>query len=275
MKIENIPYVFLVGIIFIAAGCFRPPEFPDEPEISFNNIVFIPGEEFDGSLILSVDFQDGDGDIGLSGADDDFPYHPFDIVIDNKDDTVFFRDGVREFDGKDRQASPPFYRLSPDGIRTMLSEIDNRDDVFTCIQYQILNADVTELVNVNGVLQERKRSVVVDTFQIVRNENHNNFYVNFKRKVNGQFVDFDFRSVGNSDFCGEDFNGRFPIFDQRNFEEGNAIAGTIDYDMFSLGFGLVFRRDTFRIDASIRDRALNLSNEISTPEFTLESITRE
>ncbi|MEL6559464.1 MAG: hypothetical protein AAFQ94_14835 [Bacteroidota bacterium] len=274
MKLKNIS--FLIVVILVAVGCFRPPEFPDEPEIAFNNIVFVPGEgEFEGSLILSVDFQDGDGDVGLSGADDNFPYHPFDIIIDSNDDTVFFRDGIREFDGKDRQAVPPFTRLSPDGTRTPFSETDDRTGFFTCVEYQFLIADVTEFVNVNGVLQERTRSLVIDTFRTVANENHNNFYVQFKRKVNGQFIDFDTKTVGSSTLCGEDFDGRFPIFDQRNFEDGNAIAGTIDYDMFSLGSRLIFRNDTFRIDVRIRDRALNGSNEISTPEFTLESITRE
>lgn len=274
MKMKNFSFLFLVMVILTTVGCFKPPEFPDEPEISFSNIVFIPGADTGDSLILSIDFQDGDGDLGLSGSDDNFPYHPFDIIVDSNRDTVFFRDGIREFDGKERIAVPPFFRQSPDGVRVLFSDIDNRSRTFNCGEYEFLTTEVIETVNVNGILQERLRSITIDTFNIIPNESHNNFYVRFMRKVNGSFVEFDFRSVGRSDLCGEDFNGRFPIFDQQNFENENALAGTIDYDMISVGFNLAFRRDTFRIDASIRDRALNLSNEISTPEFTLESITK-
>ncbi|MGB3466893.1 MAG: hypothetical protein WBA74_16550 [Cyclobacteriaceae bacterium] len=270
-----ISFLFLLLSVIALSGCFRPPEFPAEPEIVFNSIVFKEGPEGD-TLILAIDFQDGDGDLGLTGTDDNFPYHPVDVIKDANNDTVFFRDGVREFDGKVRVAQPPFYRVSPNGDRELFSDTDNRPTAFTCKDFEFLTAEVRETINVGGEPVERVRSITIDSFYKVPNPLHHNIYVDIKRKIGeNEYVDFDFRNVARNDFCGDDFDGRFPIFDQRNFEDENALAGTIEYDMFSLGFGIAFRRDTFKLDISIRDRALNISNVVSTPDFTLESISQE
>lgn len=271
---KNYSVLILILSVCLLAGCFRPPEFPDEPEIEFEDIVFKPGAEVD-TLLLSINFQDGDGDLGLSGLEDEFPYHPFDIVVDSNGDTVFFRDGFRQYNNSTKVAVPPFYRVSPDNTSELLSTTDNRPESFTCQSFEFLTQEVERTTVVNGEEITTTDEIPVDSIYIVPNPSHNNFYVEFERKVNGQYVLFDFRNVARNDFCGDDFNGRFPIFDQINFEEGNALAGTIEYNMFSIGFDLAFRRDTFRINATIRDRALNLSNTVSTPDFTLESITRD
>ena len=66
-------------MVFTISACFVAPEFPNEPTISFNSIVFKKGEtQFDqDSLILSINFQDGDGDLGLRNEGEDVrdPYH--------------------------------------------------------------------------------------------------------------------------------------------------------------------------------------------------------
>lgn len=68
MKIKI--YIGLVLLVFLMAGCFKTPSYPEEPVITFNgftntNAVYTLGEP--GSLL--VDFTDGDGDLGLRGAD--------------------------------------------------------------------------------------------------------------------------------------------------------------------------------------------------------------
>ncbi len=54
-----------IGVIsfFVLSFCTRPPELPVVPEINFESIQFKEVEGPD-SLILSVFFQDGDGDLG-------------------------------------------------------------------------------------------------------------------------------------------------------------------------------------------------------------------
>jgi hypothetical protein len=66
----------LFGFLFISlgvGGCFTPPEFPVQPQIEYESIVFREyGSGFDAeadSLILSITFKDGDGDLGLDPSE--------------------------------------------------------------------------------------------------------------------------------------------------------------------------------------------------------------
>ncbi|WP_332913409.1 hypothetical protein [Algoriphagus boritolerans] len=68
------------------------------------------------------------------------------------------------------------------------------------------------------------------------------------------------------------FNGRFPRI--LISEEGQSVEGNIKYRMLSSGWESIFRTDTIRVDVQIQDRALNRSNEVSSPEVTLRQITR-
>ncbi len=69
------------------AACNRAPELPVTPSIEFRNIEF---KEVDGpdSLIVTIYFQDGDGDMGLTSSDIYDPYHPYDVVLDENEDTI-------------------------------------------------------------------------------------------------------------------------------------------------------------------------------------------
>ena len=63
------------------------------------------------------------------------------------------------------------------------------------------------------------------------------------------------------------------VFDERNLADGNPLAGTIDYSMVSVGFEFAMGvNNTFRIDVRILDRDLNVSNVVSSQEFTLNEI---
>jgi len=55
-------------------ACFKAPEFPITPEITFNDIVFkdVSGLATADTLILTINFKDGDGDLGLDEAENDF-----------------------------------------------------------------------------------------------------------------------------------------------------------------------------------------------------------
>ena len=62
--------VFRIAISLVVAGifivsCLEEPEFPSEPFISYNNVLFKDLENEADSLIILIDFQDGDGNLGL------------------------------------------------------------------------------------------------------------------------------------------------------------------------------------------------------------------
>jgi hypothetical protein len=73
-------FIFLISIL---GACISPPDnFPSVPEISFKDIRFVPTDGSD-SLIVSVDFKDAEGDLGLNPTDINPPFQPVDYIRDN------------------------------------------------------------------------------------------------------------------------------------------------------------------------------------------------
>jgi len=110
--------------------------------------------------------------------------------------------------------------------------------------------------------------IVKDTIWVEVNEDQYNIFVRFYIKRNGQFTEFRWQDPP----FYTTFNGRFPRV--LTSEEGQAVEGNIKYRMLSSGWESIFRTDTLRIDVEIQDRALNRSNQVSSPEITLRQITR-
>lgn len=74
----NYRLIFIFLLVTLAAtSCFDPPEIPIEPKISLKSFTFksIPGNQFQDSLIVELNFEDGDGDLGLSVADTLEPFN--------------------------------------------------------------------------------------------------------------------------------------------------------------------------------------------------------
>jgi len=73
---EIIKYtVFAILITITCWSCHQLPEYPIVPSIEYNQVYFKKGELTD-SLFISIDFKDGDGDLGLHpDYDIGFPYH--------------------------------------------------------------------------------------------------------------------------------------------------------------------------------------------------------
>ena len=220
--IKNPARIFFISVMILAA-CTRPPELPVVPQIEFEYVEF---KEVDGpdSLIVSVKFEDGDGDMGLTSSDIYDPYHPYDVVLDENNDTI---------------------RI---GSRPGLPE-------YNPIDYIILR-------NQDGE--------ATDTILVEINENHYNYFVRFFTRKNGQYTEFDWRA----DPYYQTFNGRFPLLN-RDVQDGQLkqrpLEGSLRYGMTSSGWLFLFR-DTLKISVQIQDRALNKSNTVESPDFTLESI---
>jgi hypothetical protein len=222
----------LLATLFSA--CLTAPEFPNEPEISFNDIAFSKGAtEFDqDSLILTINFRDGDGDLGLrpDGQDTKEPYH--DIWFFTKDDGSLVTLADRQLPGYDTLL-PPY------------------EFPYTCINWnQIIDSD---------------------TLYTEPNEFFNNIYVTFFVKKNGEYIEFDFLELFKPQCNSVTFNGRYPLLNDPNRDR--PLEGKLKYKMKSALWELTFRLDTMKLDVYIYDRALNKSNVISTPDFVLKNIT--
>ena len=75
MKISKVLLLLFIISTGVLSGCYNPPEFPIEPTIKFSDIIFKQVENRPDSLILVIEFQDGDGDLGLRADENDIPYN--------------------------------------------------------------------------------------------------------------------------------------------------------------------------------------------------------
>ncbi|AGA76495.1 hypothetical protein [Echinicola vietnamensis] len=110
---------------------------------------------------------------------------------------------------------------------------------------------------------------IEDTLWVEHNPDYYNIFVRFFIKRNGTFNEFKWTDAPYY----TTFDGRFPLI--LNDNNQRAVEGTIEYAMLSSGWRSIFRNDTVRLDLQIQDRALNKSNVISTPEFTLNQIQQQ
>jgi hypothetical protein len=224
--------IILTGV----SACFNPPEFPVEPQIEFENIDYKEyGTGFDSefdSLILTISFKDGDGDLGLDGSENAPPYN-------NK---YYFQLPDRSLITYKTKRTVPEYDTLPAFVKP-----------YSCINWEVF----------------RENNVVKDTLYFQLNPDYYNIIVEFYVKnSDGTFTEFDFREAFTYPSCGGTFDGRFPILYKE--KPGAPLEGTIRYGMGSTGFKILFSTKTLKLRIHIKDRALNKSNVIETPEFTLQ-----
>lgn len=223
MRIKNYSGLMLVTALSWSS-CISPPDnFPSVPEIEFSTIEYVQTTAQD-SLIVSVDFKDAEGDLGLSPTDINPPFNPL----------IYKRDAAGN-----------------------LITYSNRPP--EAPSYNPIDWVVDPIIN---------NTVVKDTVWVEQNEDQYNIFVKFYIKRNGQFTEFKWQDPP----FYTTFNGRFPRI--LTTEEGQSVEGNIKYRMLSSGWESIFRNDTLRIDVEIQDRALNRSNQVSSPEITLRQITR-
>ncbi|MEQ9423903.1 MAG: hypothetical protein RJQ09_05765 [Cyclobacteriaceae bacterium] len=297
-SIKLAAYLIITSILLYS--CFRPEDFPDEPRITYNDLRFIVTEpnNVQDSLSLFLDFQDGDGDIGLTSEESFAPYHDLNFIIDSAGRFVTIRGEfklpffvgivipVRVFD-----QNGAFLRDSILFEFTERLDEDIRTLDFNCQLYKVntvyANENYPFTIEVNGEdingspLPDRfnlfapikdGEEVFLDTFLIQENTFNKNIHVDFLRKSRGEYTLIDLNSEFGQDAngCGIDFDSRFPIFLPEKI--GKAVEGTLRYDMLSNGFGILFGNDTFKIRANIIDRNLNVSNTVESPDLTLSQI---
>ncbi|MGC1241613.1 MAG: hypothetical protein WA874_08495 [Chryseosolibacter sp.] len=292
----------LLSVLLIVTGsCFDPPEFPNEPHIEFENIVF-KGRPFpeNDSLILSINFKDGDGDLGFyfeNTADISYPYNNANFYQENNGElltlsTVTGSVGNIQYDLLDipdptkgslvvfRTRQKPGYSFLPaaetcngsddlkyyeylDGPYDPTSASDGRRLLIAAADLPAIDPDVKLVDSIKGSDGKVAYYQIQDTLYYTSNPNHYNIEVEFLVKdpaAPGGFREFDWHE----EYC-TTFNGRFPVFSDKQ----SSIDGTLIYAMTSIGFEEQFSIKTLKLRVSIKDRKLNKSNVIETPEFTL------
>ena len=203
-------------LIFITISCNNDSDISNIPSISYDNLVFKKSQNnlTQDSLILTINFIDGNGDLGLSNEEINHPYHPFNAIIDENFNWVTY--------GND-DITPPLYVYEPNGLLTFYSNDDNRPS-FNCENY---------------IIDTITSSTELDTFYIDKNENNKNIYVEFYKKTGNQWEIIDWKRIFDEEFgCGIDFNSRFPPLNIGNSSQ--LLSGKLRYAMVSYGFNIVF-----------------------------------
>ena len=86
---KKITWIVMLMMLLMAVSCRQEVEYPIEPRITYNGFTYIFNADstFSGQGILSFDYTDGDGDLGLDDADEAYPFGPndpyyYNMVVD-------------------------------------------------------------------------------------------------------------------------------------------------------------------------------------------------
>jgi hypothetical protein len=290
--VKGLAILSFFSILF--GSCFDPPEFPDVPEIVFEDIVFcdVSDNSKPDSLILYIKFKDGDGDLGLDAQSAEFaskPYH--------------YADFFQNLDGDFTEVEVTAGQLTGPGGTQFIDVFDIGDPLagdlvfprtrnnpaytnllppYSCVDYEyrefiIHSSDTAVLDKLSKRVDTLKNEsgtfyMIRDTLYLRSNPDHYNIEVDFlvKEDPNNpdpdkRFTEYDWRKERCSTF-----DGRFPFLSETN----SALDGSLKYTMESRGFKILFGGKTMKLRIQIKDRALHRSNVIETPEFTLEGIRK-
>ncbi len=301
MKVIKGLAIFFIMVCFVS--CFDPPKFPSVPEIKFNDVEFIddPSTAFD-SLIVYIDFKDGDGDLGINPQDPDFisyPFHNSNFFQQNNGQleplhTFTASTNTDQFDILDIP-DPSIGKLVSFRTRTDPLYSSKLPSAFQCSAYEALadrvepnkpstgrkllieKADVAVLDDVNRIVDTLRSETneyyqLKDTLYYELNPDHYNIEVQFLMKdpssTNEEhpgYTEFNWFTT----FC-QNFDGRFPYLTDNK----NSLEGTLSYAMISTGFLVTFGSRPLKLRVLIRDRARNASNVVDSDEFTLDEIKK-
>jgi len=278
--------VILFGILTpVVFSCFNPPEFGTVPEIDFNSIYFreAKGVGERDSLVLSISFRDGNGDLGLASSQIDEPYHDVNYYLANNgaispvgkiteytdlSQFVHIPSGASGKLATVRTANDPAYSSVLPKYTDAYSSCT--DYSYTSVYVDANDKDIFDdtynidtVYKINGV---PRIYVLLDTFYYQRNPDYANIDVEFWVRESGTYELFDWEK----EFCTISFNQRFPVLTEKT----GPLEGDLQYAMVTSGLKSIFSIKTMKLRIKIRDRSLNVSNVIETPEFTLDKIKK-
>ncbi len=270
------------------SGCFEAPEFGDVPKLTFRDIKFKEvGEASDyDTLILYLDFKDGNGDVGLSALNEnDFevPYNSEFYFLangfqeDGKGDTIPIVSTVKQnYTILNEEERPGKLVTSKTRLLPNYGYLPAYDPT-SCINYSFLTEvlvpfssidatyDIQDTVTIGG----KNYAKIQEAVLYRPNPNHYNIEIKFWLfNGSGDFVEYDWFK----EYC-ITYDGRFPTsLDAIPTYANRPIEGTIRYAMPGTSFLAIFGVTQMKISARIRDRALNVSNTVYTQVFDLNKI---
>ena len=234
--------VLICSLILALDGCFTAPTYPVVPQISFNDIYYGKSPKLD-SIVIKLNFKDGDGDIGLAAQDTVLQQYArkFNYLFQNK--LVNYR----------TKRQNPNLTINGNKLPDFVSP-------FNCTNWEV---------------PRDKNLQPIDTLYVEYNPDYYNMFVDlYIDDGTNNYVLLDFTTFFKYPGCFiGGFNGRIPVLSS-DLGKKSPLDGTLQYSIKSLGFAEILGVKSFKLKITIQDRALNKSNTILTDAFTLASIRR-
>jgi hypothetical protein len=244
----------LIGMVIGASCCFNPPDFSDVPSIEFEDIRFkeVPGTSTPDSIFLIIDFQDGDGDIGIDGMETAPPFN----------ENWFFLKDPNEGTDCENGVTSPCHKVSfyDDSEKENYVTYSLRR---TSINYDTLPEYIAPYDCSNYLILRDDTNKPIDTFYIEPNPRYYNIFVELEVKNNdGTYYKFEYPGCELNAL-----NGRIPILAKdKDISVKLPLDGTITYKIVSNALQQLSGK-TLRFKFWILDRAGHASNIQFTRDF--------
>ncbi|MDH5366780.1 MAG: hypothetical protein OEW67_07320 [Cyclobacteriaceae bacterium] len=246
-----------LGVLVLFNSCYEIPSFPDTPSIGFDKVEFYDVSSGSDSLLITISFTDGNGDLGLSSDESDIKYRDVDYLFESADVNLTPDEVVTPRDVGRELTNFTGYPSSENINNLEFTKVPPYELPYSCTHWFIRP-------EIEGI-------EIQDTVFFIPNRNQFNIFVEFlyKDTPSAQFIDFDW-VTDIPQPCGITIDGRFPILQKSG--DGAAIEGYLKYGFVSYGLTPLFNDKILKLRIQIQDRALNKSNIVESPEFTLKEI---
>jgi len=251
-------FTLILILTWVVGACLKQPENSVIPQIQLQSLNF--KHEFPAAadtLILTLKFTDGDGDLGIEG-----------------NETAIYTSSIDSTD-----INSPFYYVYDSTSKLCGSHIcTTHYNGYTLprgahyVNYKmkrtIPSADTLPSLSCKNW---ELRASPADTLYLQTNPYNNNIFVDiYTKNADGTYAYFDPNNVypfGN--LCVTNFfNGRFPILPS-DLGKRSSLDGTITYKIQSAGLYIFLRGKTIKARTYILDRAFHKSNLVESDDFIM------
>lgn len=247
-------------ILFLAVGsCFEPPQFSNTPSLGEVTVRVqkVTGTTIPDSLIVTVKFTDGDGNIGIDPSENSPPFNERWFFLQNPTPTCepgLLAPCTRiSYVDQSKLSNYVTYKLrrtnpSYDTLPAFIAPFD-------CLKYY--------------VLKNSSNNQPIDTLYNQLNPRYNNFFVDVLVKNGATFQKYEFKQAPypKCDIYG--LNGRLPILAKdKDVSVSLPLEGVITYKVTSSSFQPLLNK-TLKLSICLMDREGNRSKTVESKEFTL------
>lgn len=144
MKVKSYTYLFLFFVGYISSCISPPDDFPSVPQIHFNNVEYIETNTAD-SLVVSVNFKDAEGDLGLNPKEVEPPFHPLDYQRDNEGNLINYGN---------RPPDAPVFNNRDWVINPLIDNVEVKDTIWVKINPDQYNIFIKFFIKRGGTYTE-------------------------------------------------------------------------------------------------------------------------